>query len=273
MPCTLSVAIVTYQVDQHLLGQTLDSLNVAVGVAQDEDTLSDCLLTIVDNGDERILIRQLIDSLNLDRCRLELVVNGSNLGFGAAHNIPIQSSIADYHLILNPDVILAPSSLDTGLSYLQENTDVTLVTPSATDGDGTPLSLCKRYPSLLTLGVRGFMPDSLRVLWRTRLARYEYQDLSDTEATRGIKIASGCFMLCRRRPLQSIGGFNERYFLYFEDFELSLKLGREGPITHLPQMQIVHHGGHTARKGLNHILLFIRSAIRFFGNNGWSFLR
>lgn len=76
-------------------------------------------------------------------------------------------------------------------------------------------------------------------------------------------------MLCKREVLSEVGGFDDRYFLYFEDFDLSLRLGKQGRLAYVPAMKIIHAGGNTASKGLRHILLFMRSAMRFFNQWGW----
>jgi GT2 family glycosyltransferase len=129
--------------------------------------------------------------------------------------------------------------------------------------------LCKRYPAVLTLFVRGFIPSSWRKLFAKRLAHYEMHELSDAQPTTSIPIASGCFMLCRSEPLLKLGGFDERYFLYFEDFDLSLRLGKLGFLAYVPAMKICHGGGYAANKGVGHIAMFARSGIRFFNTHGW----
>ena len=109
----------------------------------------------------------------------------------------------------------------------------------------------------------------LRRLFDSRLARYEYRELAQQQVATAVELISGCFMLCRTAALQQVGGFDERYFLYFEDFVLSLALGRIGELHHVPQCRITHHGGGAARKGWRHIVMFARSGWRFFNSNGW----
>jgi GT2 family glycosyltransferase len=84
-----------------------------------------------------------------------------------------------------------------------------------------------------------------------------------------IPLASGCFMFFRRPVLGRLGGFSERFFLYFEDYDLSMRTHRYGDIVYVPAVRIVHFGGNTARKGIRHIILFIRSAVTFFNLYGW----
>ena len=96
-------------------------------------------------------------------------------------------------------------------------------------------------------------------------------DLSEREPSVDIPITSGCFMLSRTKSLTEIGGFDERYFLYFEDFDLSLRLGKKGKLAYLPAMRIQHSGGGAGGKGLNHFKMFVRSGVRFFNTYGWRF--
>jgi len=97
-------------------------------------------------------------------------------------------------------------------------------------------------------------------------------DLSEKEPSADIPITSGCFMLLRSESLAEIGGFDERYFLYFEDFDLSLRLGKKGKLAYLPAMRIQHGGGSAGSKGFKHFKMFTRSGVRFFNTYGWRFI-
>jgi hypothetical protein len=71
--------------------------------------------------------------------------------------------------------------------------------------------------------------------------------------------------------LQKIGGFNEAFFLYFEDFSLSLELQKYGKLVYYPDCKIIHHGGNAAKKGFKHIRYFVESGLRFYQLYGWKF--
>jgi GT2 family glycosyltransferase len=147
-----------------------------------------------------------------------------------------------------------------------------LVAPRVEGADGVYQYLCKRPPGLLTLGLRGFAPAWLRAPFAGLLARYEMRDVLGpqvTEPVAGIPLASGCFMLMRTAAVRAVGGFGDAYFLYFEDFDLSLRLGTQGQLVYLPAMRIIHLGGQAGRKGSHHRKLFLRSALTFFRRNGW----
>jgi GT2 family glycosyltransferase len=196
----------------------------------------------------------------------------SNQGFGAGHNTALQRLTSDFHLVLNPDVELEDDTLRIGLSLLQENEDIALASPRVFGGAGEQEFLCKRYPSVLVLLLRGFAPRFLRRLFHQRLAAYEMRDLCQGEGRVNVAIASGCFMLVRTPDLRAITGFNDDFFLYFEDFDLSLRLGKEGRLVFDPDMRIIHHGGYAANKGRLHLRYFVTSGIMFFNRHGWRWI-
>ena len=174
--------------------------------------------------------------------------------------------------MLNPDAELAEDALRAGLSSLQEDPGIVLLSPRVQGADGAQEFLCKRYPSVLVLSLRAFAPHFIRHLFRRRLHRYEMRDLCSGAEEAEIPLASGCFMLVRSAALQSVGGFDERYFLYFEDFDLSIRLGSQGRLVFNPAIQIVHHGGYAASKGFQHVKYFIRSGVTFFRQHGWRWI-
>ena len=174
--------------------------------------------------------------------------------------------------MLNPDVELAPDALANGVRWLDAHPDVGALAPFARDGAGRREFLCKRYPAIFDLFLRGFAPAFMRRLFRRRLDRYEMRDVIDGEPPRdviGIPALSGAFMLVRRDAIDRTGGFDPKFFLYFEDFDWSVRLNRITKTAYVPSVQIGHHGGHAARKGLRHIGWFVRSGLRFYRLHGW----
>jgi hypothetical protein len=269
---TLSVSLVVFRQAFDELEATVVSLATAATRARAAGLLERSALWLIDNGenDAGSLDRLVRDALGPAGAwfTLETVRGQGNVGYGRGHNLAIVRSTADWHLVLNPDVVIDADAMVAGLRYLETHPEVALVTPRA-DGAGGRQYLCKRYPSALVLGLRGFAPAWLRQPFRATLDRYEMRDLPDDAPTEGIPIASGAFMLCRRSALQEVGGFSPNYFLYFEDFDLSLRLGRRWRIAYLPGMRIRHAGGDAAGKGWAHRRMFIRSGLTFFRQHGW----
>lgn len=271
----LSISIVTYEVEEAGFLQSLKSLSSAVDAATEGGVLSasqPVSLTIVDNSRQEDRLRGLVEPLQNSRLHYEIIGGIKNIGYGRAHNLAILTSKARYHLILNPDVLLDENSLVEGLAFLQSRPDVSGLAPFATDAENNPQFLCKSFPNLFDLFLRGFAPASLKQKFRDRLARYEMQDSMRDQPVEGVPLISGCFMLCDAAKLKLVGGFDERYFLYFEDFALSMELRKHGPLAYLPSMKIRHFGGNSARKGLRHIFMFASSGIKFFNTYGWKLI-
>ena len=272
---TLSVSIVVYDTGKEQLLALLESLLSALMVCS-EFLVGRTEIFLVDNSEQRPLelrlcaeMEERLEALN---CALRLVRGQGNVGYGCGHNLALAQTESDFTLLMNPDIRLDINSVAEGLRYLAENAGVAAVSPTAFSADGNRQFLCKRYPSVLDFLLRGFMPPAVQRVFKARLATYEMQELSGRKPGRGVPIISGCFMLCRREALCRVGGFDEAYFLYFEDFDLSVRLREHYDLVYLPAMKIIHHGGHAAGKGWHHIRLFICSAFRFFNTHGWRWL-
>ena len=265
----LSISIVAFELDKLLLSKCLNSLLVAIGKAREENLLRNVMLTIIDNGDNEASIRLTLDEMKMAPfIESRLVAGQGNVGYGVAHNLAIMTSDKMFHLILNPDVILARTSLTEILRFMLNHPEVCMTAPHGETPSQNNAHLCKRYPSVLALFVRGFTPRFARNLFANHLRHYEYHDLDHSAPTLGIELISGCCMFARTSALKAVGGFDPRYFLYFEDFDLSKKISQIGKIAYLPDAKIIHYGGESASKGLQHILYFCRSAFRFYRTHG-----
>jgi GT2 family glycosyltransferase len=264
---SLSVSIVTFAPDFARLAETLRTLSAALAHAG-----CDAEVTVVDNG-PGTKYRRSLEALLAEEIgapvRTRLISGHGNVGYGMGHNLALRASRAPFHLVLNPDVALEQEAISEALAYMAANPDVAILAPQARNSEGERLYLCKRYPSVLDLLLRGFAPAALRQRFRERLDRYEMRELPADRPKKGIAIVSGSFMFCRRAPIAEIGGFSESFFLYFEDFDLSLRAAARGELAWVPSVRITHHGGYAARKGWPHVRLFARSAITFFNRHGW----
>ncbi|MDX5297362.1 MAG: glycosyltransferase, partial [Gammaproteobacteria bacterium] len=171
--------------------------------------------------------RRILERLDTDAsgyafalCR---VLGHGNVGFGRGHNLALAHSPAHHHLILNADVVLSPDYIVEHMRFMQAHADVVLLTPQGFGLRDEPLYLAKRYPSWTVLLGRFVGERRLPSAWARRLAHYRYADQGVPAQAVDIDIASGCCMFVRGEALRQCGGFDERYFLYFEDFDLSLR--------------------------------------------------
>jgi GT2 family glycosyltransferase len=267
----VSATIVTYRPDIGLLRHALRSLAEAIAYARTAGRLSRATVYVVDNGpaDERAAIATALEQWPAGAGALELIAGHGNVGYGRANNLVIGRLDSDFHLVMNPDVELEREALAAALHALGEDPGLGLAAPAVYGDDGERQYLCKRYPSLWVLFLRGFAPRRLRRRFAKTLATYEMRDLVAETPVAGVPLASGCFMLMRTELFQRLKGFDPRFFLYFEDYDLSLRIGRESSVGYVPQSRIIHHGGDAAAKGWRHVAWFVRSAWRFFSTHGW----
>lgn len=270
----LSIAVVSYHSDLPTLRHALESVADAVAEAHDQQPYLETRLTLIDNDPHCSGSRGVKTELALLKQRgfqqIDVIESGKNLGYGGGHNLCLPQMESDYHLILNPDVVLAKDFFRQGLSFLEKEQGVVVVAPHVENEKGEPAYLCKRYPTVLDLWLRGFMPSFIQSLFRQRLDHYQMKDVYEArQVNQQIPIISGCCMLIRSGAFRELKGFDERFFLYFEDFDLSLRAKKFGKVAYYPAMRIQHLGGFSARKGWWHIQQFIRSARQFFAKHGW----
>jgi GT2 family glycosyltransferase len=276
-PATLTVSIVTYRPDLVLLDKTLRTLATALGVARQEGLLRGANVALIDNTGVRATAAAVVklgkECFRDTGVTMTYLHGHANIGYGTAHNLVMHGGSTNYHLVLNPDVELAADALASALRFFAAHADIGVIAPASFRADGSREYLCKRYPSFVDLAVRGFAPRLLRPLFKRRLARYEMREETNTlpegKVLSPVAIMSGAFMIARRKAIDATGGFDPNFFLYFEDFDWSVRLNRVTKSAYVPSVRVVHHGGRAAAKGLRHVAYFGKSAIRFFGKHGW----
>ena len=278
LPSSLTVSIVTYRPDVALLERCLRKLALAIGAAREKGVVRSVAVALIDNSEDRAVADEVTRLGKLrfadSGVQLHFLHDHANIGYGIAHNLMLHGTGADYQLVLNPDVELAADALASAIRWLDVHPEVGAVAPAVTRPDGAPDYLCKRYPAVIDLLLRGFAPQAIRRLFRTRLGRYEMRDAIDAAAGNpvlGPPVMSGCCMLVRRKAIDATGGFDPKFFLYFEDYDWSVRLGKVAGTAYLPQFRVVHHGGGAARKGWKHVRWFVLSAFRFYNKHGWRF--
>jgi len=192
-----------------------------------------------------------------------------NPGYARAHNWALAAAAeagSPYHFVLNPDIQLPLDGIHKMLAYMDQHPDVGLLAPRVQYPDGRLQPLCKLLPHPVELAVRRFFP----LLHRSsgRLARYELHG-SGYNRVMEVPALSGCFLLMRVETVLRAGLFDERFFLYFEDVDLSRRVGRIARTVFVPHVSIVHdyeRGSYRNGRLLWHHLV---SAARYFNKWGW----
>lgn len=196
---------------------------------------------------------------------------GRNLGFGCAHNMALhmlRSLAAPYHLILNPDISLETGTLSKLALVMDTLPQVGILMPRVLYPDGSIQYLCKLLPTPIDLFLRRFAVGPWRGLFEKRMFKYDMKYF-DYSRPVYVPVLSGCFMFTRRAVIESIGGFDERFFLYMEDTDLCRRVGNSSRLLFWPWITVVHGHAQGSYQNLYLLRLHIRSAIAYFNKWGW----
>lgn len=250
----LTISLVAFQEEFPTLAATLDSVL---------QSTVDLKLYLIDNSPSDVLKTQLPGDP-----RILYTHRPDNPGFGKGHNLAMRQVIglSSYHLVLNPDVYFDPAILTGLLDFMDAHPEVGMVGPKVTFPDGKLQPLCKLLPTPLDVAMRRLLPTSDWVERRNR--RYELHGLAYDRIS-SIPSLSGCFMLIRTTILEKVGLFDERFFLYFEDTDLSRRIAVFAEALFLPQFKICHHYGKASYHSFRLLKVHIKSAIRYFNKWGW----
>jgi len=213
-------------------------------------------LLVVDNSSIDKTV-ELINSVN--DYDIELIENKKNIGFGAAHNMIIGRIDSEYHVIVNPDITLKENTILNIYNYLENNHDIGLLTPKILNSNGTMQLLPKRKPKFIYLLSRRL---SFNFLDKYR-HEYEMRD-KDLERRHDIEFSSGCFIFIRTNLLKQVGGFDERYFLYFEDADLTRKILKNNRVEYNPNFTVTHSWDRAGQREFKYFLIQIVSMFKYF---------
>lgn len=172
--------------------------------------------------------------------RVLLIENKQNIGFAKANNLGLKKATGDYVLFLNPDTEVKNQAIDRLVRRLEQNPNVAMATGALFYPDGLRQPNIKRHPTIASQLLIALK--LTRLPWPlATLQKYLAKDFNYTAASEVEQIMGAC-MLGRRQQLKSVGGFDEDYFIWFEDIELCLTYDKRGwPIIYYPEAVFIHH--------------------------------
>lgn len=197
---------------------------------------------------------------------VRLIANAVNVGFGAAVNQGLAAATAPFVLIMNPDCRLGAGALDLLRAALDAHPSCAVAGPRILDPDGSVQGSARGDPDMLT-GLFGRTGALRRLLPTTRVATRNVIDATVEDVPPVVvDWVSGACMLVRRTAFEDAGGFDERYFLYWEDADLCRRLRAAGHhVRYVPGALAVHSAGHSSRMvRAQAIRWFHESAYRYY---------
>ena len=194
----------------------------------------------------------------------------ANLGYGKAHNIAIRETAYEqtaFHLAMNSDIRVQAEDIDAMHDWMIANSQVGQLMPKVLNPDGSQQYLAKRLPAPLDVFGRRFLPS---FLMKHRNKRYELRDL-DLNRPINAPYLSGCFMMLRTKAVVEAGLFDERFFMYPEDIDLTRRIHRNYLTLYYPAWTIVHDHAQASYKNKHMLRIHIQNMCRYFNKWGWCF--
>lgn len=194
---------------------------------------------------------------------VQVICLKENIGFGKGHNTVLPLLKSDVHFILNPDIFVDSKVLCQITDWMLEHPKAAMATPRLMFPDGQVQVLPKRKPTVLGLAARQGIPG---------LKKFgDHYAMLDEDLTKPIQIqfCTGSFCAVRTEVFQKIGGFDEKYFMYVEDADITQKALQEGEVWYLPQFHAYHEWHRAPQKSLKPFLQQLKSMARYFKK--WGF--
>jgi N-acetylglucosaminyl-diphospho-decaprenol L-rhamnosyltransferase len=199
---------------------------------------------------------------------ITFIENPRNDGFAAGVNRGARETTARYLIVLNPDTVVQPGLIEKLASWLDTHADAAVVGPRILNIDGTIQPSARRFPDITT-GLGGRMSFLTQIAPDNWLSR---RNLEWSRASEPVQVdwVSGACMMIRRSAFEQVGGFDNGFFLYWEDADLCRRLRTAGLRTYyVPTVVAVHEGSRASRHAASRsIVAFHRSAFRYYWKHG-----
>ncbi len=189
-----------------------------------------------------------------------VVKNNRNVGFGAAHNRVLEMEMGKYHFVINPDIVIKRDVLSDLADYFEETPDVVMAMPKICNPDGSEQKLPKEMPTAKRLFLGRLAPLSKR--FAAIRNEYIWAEKQITEPV-DVNFCTGCFFCIRSSVMKQLGGFDDRYFMYMEDVDLTIRAKEHGRVVMNPAVSVVHEWSRESAKSLRCLFIHIRSSIKF----------
>ena len=255
----ITASIVTYKTDVPELRHVLDCLeqNGINRVYWVDNSPDDSLRVIADEN--RIV-------------PVDYIHGHGNIGYGAAHNLAIRKALdqkADYHLVLNTDTSFDKDTVPALRLFMDGKPDAGLAMPLIRYPDGAVQYVCKLLPTPLDLIFKRFLPSS----WtRRRMDRFQLK-FTGYDKPMNVPFLSGCFMFFRLSAFRDVGLFDERFFMYGEDIDLSRRMHEKYRTLFYPAATVIHAHAAASKSSLRMLNIHIVNVSRYFSKWGWFFDR
>jgi len=253
----LSLAIVTYN-NSKIIENTVKS------VVKSIPSEYSYKLYIIDNDskDNTLDLIRKIDG------NIEIVELGVNKGFGYGHNAILDIVNSKYHFVVNPDIEIENSDqIRKMVKYLDKNQDVGMISPLILSPDLSIQYLCKTNPTVFDMFIRRISPN----LFKQRQDKYIMKQTGYNKIMK-LDYATGSFMVFRTDIYKELNGFDDAFFMYLEDADITRRVNQISKAIFYPEARVIHaweRGGH---KSFKFAKITVQSMIIYFNKWGWKLI-
>lgn len=252
----------------------MSDLSIAIVTYNNEECIGNCINSIINHIDTELSYNlYIIDNNSCDSTvtqvkriqagahgdKITLIQNHNNVGFGTAHNQVLSMLDSRYHLVVNPDITIVNNCIAEMAEYMDLHPDIGLLSPLIKHPDGRIQYLCKRNPTFWDLFIRLFFPYSFN-------KRHHYFEMRETGYNKEFEVeyATGCFMLFRTEIFKKLNGFDENFFLYLEDADITRRVNQISKTVFYPYNYVIHEWQRGSHRSLKLALIDIKSALYYF---------
>lgn len=197
-------------------------------------------------------------------------VHNENTGYGASHNLAMRKAEEEgstYHIVLNPDLKFDSNVVQTLYEFMEAHKEVGHVMPKIVNQEGEVQYLCKLVPSPSDLIFKRFLPKSF-----SKNSAYKFQlKFADYDKEMDVPYLSGCFMFFRMEAVQKVKGFDERFFMYPEDIDITRRIHKFYRTVYYPKVFVYHLHAAESYHSKRMLKIHIQNMIKYFNKWGWLF--
>ena len=237
------------------------------------DIIEDCIQSILDCTQGVDFKLYISDNCSTDQTvaiikekfpQVEVLCNKSNVGFGGGHNKMLPLIDSKYHFVINPDIFVDQDVITQLVAYMETHEKVAMCTPKIMNDNGTEQQLPKRNPNIRYLFLSKFKPFK-------KYRKIYTRELEKLAMPTEIDFCTGCFFGIRTNIFKEAGGFDDRFFMYMEDADLSRTVRQKYKIVFYPLCYVYHKWHRENLKNFRGIRRWMFSMVKYFCKWGWRF--
>jgi GT2 family glycosyltransferase len=256
MNTEITACIVLYKNEIIMLREAINSfLNTGLNLK----------IFLVDNSPTDDLKVLVTDSI------IEYIHNPANPGFGASHNLAIEKAIeygSTYHFVVNPDIYFEGDVISPMVEYMADDMTIGMMMPQVLNVDRSVQNLPKLLPSPFSIFWRKIKKPAHA--YQKFINQYELREVPH-DVIYNAPILSGCFTLLNLEAVKKVGMYDDTFFMYFEDWDMSRRMHKLYKTIYFPKVAVVHEYESGANKSSKLFKIFINSAVIYFNKWGWFF--